>query len=226
MGNKKDELKLNGIGRVKFRYADSERFFDLDVDNIKNETGVVEGLKSIASALAGRNLPAQRALPPVPKKTAQVVEAEEETPGLEDVIDEPKDEEQEDSAESNGSNGNGPKRSYNYKPPKFLDDFNLTKATKPVAEFVAEKGSPTEAMDRYIVVAIWLKEHMNVEEFDINHIYTVFKDLGWLSSMPNDHSRPLRDLKTKRHFLTKDKGQDYKVNWAGLQYVQKMGTTA
>ena len=100
--------------------------------------------------------------------------------------------------------------------PKFLDDFDLTKATKPVAEFVAEKGSPTEAMDRYIVVAVWLKEHMSVEEFDINQIYSVFKHLGWLSSMPNNHSQPLRDLKTKRHFLTKEKSHGYKLNWAGF----------
>ena len=68
MGNKKDEQKLNGNGRVKFRYADSERFFDLDVDNIKNETGVVDGLKSIANALAGRSLPVQRVLPAAPKR--------------------------------------------------------------------------------------------------------------------------------------------------------------
>src|SRR4029077_21162970 len=53
---KKDEQKANGLGRVKFRYADTERYFDLDVDNIKNETGVVDGLKSIASALAGRTV--------------------------------------------------------------------------------------------------------------------------------------------------------------------------
>jgi hypothetical protein len=81
MGNKKDEQKLNGNGRVKFRYADSERFFDLDVDNIKNETGVVDGLKSIANALAGRSLPVQRALPAAPKRPTQQVVVEDETPG-------------------------------------------------------------------------------------------------------------------------------------------------
>ena len=53
---KKDEQKANELGRVKFRYADTDRYFDLDVDNIRNESGVVDGLKSIASALAGRNL--------------------------------------------------------------------------------------------------------------------------------------------------------------------------
>jgi hypothetical protein len=90
---------------------------------------------------------------------------------------------------------------------------------------VAEKGDPTETNDRYIVVATWLNQQMSVEEFGINEIYTVFKNLDWQSSIPVNHSQPLRDLKTKRHFLTKEKGHGYKVNWAGLQYVGKMGAT-
>lgn len=226
MGNKKEDQKPNGLGRVKFRYADSERFFDLDVDNIKNEGGVVDGLRSIASALAGHNVGAQRALPPAPKKAIQLTETDQEPPGLEEeVIDDQEDEGQDEPIES-GSNGAGPKRSYNYKPPQFLDSLDLTKATKPVADFVAEKGNPSEAMDRYIAVAAWLKEHMSVEEFGIDEIYTVFKDLGWQSSIPVNHSQPLRDLKSKRHFLTKEKGHGYKVNWAGIQYVQKMGVSA
>jgi hypothetical protein len=224
MGNKKDEQKLNGNGRVKFRYADSERFFDLDVDNIKNETGVVDGLKSIANALAGRSLPVQRVLPAAPKRPTQQVVVEDETPELEDVVEETEDDGQEEPTES-GSNGAGPKRTYNYNPPKFLDNLDLTKASEPVAEFVAEKGDPTETNDRYIVVATWLNQQMSVEEFGINEIYTVFKNLGWQSSIPVNHSQPLRDLKTKRHFLTKEKGHGYKVNWAGLQYVGKMGAT-
>ena len=63
---KRDEHKANGAGRVKFRYADDQRYFDLDVEGIKNEGGVVDGLKSIANALAGRTLAGEprRTLPP------------------------------------------------------------------------------------------------------------------------------------------------------------------
>jgi hypothetical protein len=42
--------------------------------------------------------------------------------------------------------------------------------------------------------------------------------------MPVNHSQPLRDLKTNRHFLTKEKGAGYKVNWQRIQYVAKMGS--
>ncbi|HWY71354.1 MAG TPA: hypothetical protein VNX88_21990 [Terriglobales bacterium] len=80
--------------------------------------------------------------------------------------------------------------------------------------------------ERYIAVAVWLKEHLQIEEFTIHHIYTAFDNLGWKAQMPVDHSQPLRDLKNKRHFLTKEKGAGYKVNWQGIQYVANMGVRA
>jgi hypothetical protein len=67
---------------------------------------------------------------------------------------------------------------------------------------------------------------MKLEEFGINEIFTVFDNFGWRTSIPVNHSQPLRDLKTKRHFLTKEKGGGYKVNWQGIQYVAKMGATS
>ncbi|MDE2466921.1 MAG: hypothetical protein KGO02_24875 [Alphaproteobacteria bacterium] len=125
--------------------------------------------------------------------------------------------------EGKPSNNSNSRRSYNHRPPKFLDELDLTKATKSIEEFMAEKGNPAEANDRYIAIAVWLKEHMSIEEFDINHIYTVFHSLGWKAQVPVSHSQPIRDLKSKRHFLTREKGEGYKVNWKGIQYVAKMG---
>jgi hypothetical protein len=106
-----------------------------------------------------------------------------------------------------------------------MDDLDLSKATKQLADFMAEKGNPTETNDRYIAIAVWFKEHMNVEEFTIHHVYTAFVNLGWKAQVPVDHSQPLRSLKNKRHLLTKEKGGGYKVNFQGIQYVAKMGVT-
>lgn len=135
-------------------------------------------------------------------------------------------EEIENPVEKGSPNNSASKRQYNYNPPNFLNDLDLTKATKQLSEFIAEKGSPKEMNDRYIAIAAWLKEYMNLEEFTIDHIYTAFNSLGWKAQMPINHSQPLRDLKTKRHFLTKEKGSGYKVNWQGTQYVAKMGSTS
>jgi hypothetical protein len=219
-------------GRVKFRYADSERYMDLDMDS-PNEA-VADGLKSLANAFAGRTIlgPARTLIAPkpaTPPPSAAVSDQQEiEFPSDADQSEQDNTDAEEIVAEETPhDSGSVPKRAYNYRPPKFLDDLDLTKATKPLADFITEKGSPTETNDRYIAVAVWLKEHMQVEEFTINHIYTAFDSLGWKSQIPVNHSQPLRDLKTKRHFLTKEKGAGgYKVNWQGIQYVAKMGGPA
>ncbi|HWY71353.1 MAG TPA: hypothetical protein VNX88_21985 [Terriglobales bacterium] len=47
----------NGSGRVKFRYADDDRYMDIDVEAAPDAVeAVAQGLKSIASALSGRML--------------------------------------------------------------------------------------------------------------------------------------------------------------------------
>ena len=209
---------------MKFRYADSDRYVDLDVSNV--DQSVAEELRSLVSSLAGRPAaqPSRTLAAPKTGAAAALAPAVDQReiafpPGIEQE-DEGDEEEQ---AVEEPTNGNGSKRSYNYRPPKFLDDLDLSKANKTIADFLAEKGNPTETNDRYIAVAVWLKEHMQIEEFTINHIYTVFDNLGWKGQVPVNHSQPLRDLKTKRHFLTKEKGAGYKVNWQGIQYVAKLG---
>ena len=221
-----DNKNANGNGgRVKFRYADSDRYVDLDVSNV--DQSVAEELRSLVSSLTGRHAVHPARTLTAPKTAAAAAPApavDQHEIAFPPEVEPDEQGDEEEHAVEEPTNGNGSKRSYNYRPPKFLDDLDLSKATKTIGDFLAEKGNPTETNDRYIAVAVWLKEHMQIEEFTINHIYTVFDNLGWKGQVPVNHSQPLRDLKTKRHFLTKDKGTGYKVNWQGIQYVAKMGT--
>ncbi|MGH7932212.1 MAG: hypothetical protein ACREQN_03485 [Candidatus Binataceae bacterium] len=213
MARKEEQKTNNGSGHIKVRVIE----FEID----GHDATLAEGIKAFTTALSHSAVivttPKRPALP-VPERpnTPVALDAEEPEPadtstdGLEQEVAEEK-------------SSNGQKRSYNYRPPKFMDDLDLTKGTKPLAEFIAEKGSPTEMLDRYLVVAVWLKKHLQIEEFTINHIYTAFDNLGWKAQMPPNHSQPLRDLKTKKHFLTKEKSGAYKVNWQGTQHVEKMG---
>lgn len=217
--SRKDEQKANTNGHdsggIKVRVIE----FEL---HGRNAT-VSEGIKAITEAISGRAIvePRRPALPAAPKpaQPAAVVVEEEPEEQLAEPAQPTGEYVEEEGQEETPTNG--PKRNYNYRPPKFLDDLDLSKASRPVAEFVKEKGDPAETNDRYIVVAVWLKEHMKIETFTINHIYTVFDNLGWKGQIPVNHSQPLRDLKTKRHFLTKTK-EGYQVNWQGTQYVEKM----
>lgn len=80
-------------------------------------------------------------------------------------------------------------------------------------------------MDRYIVIAVWYKDHMKVAEFKIDHIWTAYNFLSWKATFPENHSQPLRDLKKKK-FLTKEKDSDYKVGWLGEKHVAGLNATA
>lgn len=158
----------------------------------------------------------------ISQEAPETIEVDEE---LGDAVEpEPLEEEQqagEDSGESSNGTGKGPKRNYTFRAPKFLHDLDLSKAAKPLADFMTEKGNPSDVTDQYIVIAVWLKEQMAVEQFKIAHIWTAYSFLGWKAQFPENHSQPLRDL-IKKNFLTKDK-DGYKVSWPGEQYVTKLG---
>jgi hypothetical protein len=215
----------HGSGRVKFRYADADRYIDFDMDNAN--TQVAEGIKSLANALSGRNVVMPiRVLTPS-KATAAAAPAIDQTelefPIAEDDQAEPEITEEIAADEPSTGNGNGPKRTYNFKAPTFLDDLDLNKASTPLAEFIGAKN-PSDTIDKYLVVAFWLQKYMNVPEVTVDHIYTVFDHLGWKGEMPVKPGKPLADLKSKRHMLTREEGAaGYKVNFKGEQHVENMG---
>ncbi len=219
---KKDEQKANGTGRVKFRYADGERYFDLDVDGIKHEGGVVDGLKSIANALAGRNLAsgsgrALAAKPPAGRAVIVPPPSEEVEPSEEEVVEE-------EAVATEATNGNGTpkaKKKYVPKAPTLLSNLDLAGAKVSLQDFVATKN-PTDMNDKYPVVAAWFKEQMSLEEITPDHIFTAFRLLDW--QMPDDPAQPLRWLKSKKQFFDKgDSVGGYKINFLGTNYVAKMG---
>jgi hypothetical protein len=222
---KKDEQKASELGRVKFRYADAERFFDLDVDNIKNETGVVDGLKSIASALASRTIAIapNRAL--VAKATngspngvaaAPPVAEEPETPEQDLLAPE----EEETVPAAANSNGKSTPKQRKVREPKFLTAIDLTAATVKLSDFFKQKD-PQNIFEKYLVIAVWFKEQMATEEFDVNHIYTGFDHMGLRAQIPADPGQPLRYLKMKNLVEQPSRGK-YKVTWNGSSAVAKM----
>jgi hypothetical protein len=228
MAVRKIEKNSNGqgSGRVKFRYADSERYVDLDMENANAE--VADGIKSLANALSGRQIVSPARALSVPKSgltVAPPVVDQEEIPfpphgEVEEEAEYP------GSAEaSENSNGSGTKRTYNFKTPTFLNDLDVTKAKMDLKEFVAEKN-PTEVMSKYLVIVYFLLKYMDIPEVTVDHIYTVFDTLGWKTEMPLKAGKPLADLKSKRHMLTREPGAEgYKLNFKGEQEVEKMGAT-
>jgi hypothetical protein len=221
------KAKPTGNGAGKSRMKVFVAGFEME----GNDDVMAEGFKAIRelSTAISRNtvlppLVTKPALGAAPKPenaasgatTVEAVETAEPVEEVNDIQEEVSEEQEEETSNGNG----GPKRTYKFKAPTFLHDLDLTKASKLVADYVAEKGNPTDILDKYLVVAVWFKDHMKIEDFTINHIYTAFDNLGWKADMPDNHSQPLRDL-SKKHFLTKTK-TGYQVGWQGTQYVEKM----
>jgi hypothetical protein len=218
----------HGSGRVKFRYADSERYVDLDMEDASAE--VADGIRSLANALSGRQViaPARTlAAPKVAAVAAPAVDQEEIQfpPHGEHVDQEDAEDMLSPAAPANGNGSSGAKRSYNFKAPTFLNDLDITKAKRPLKEFVAAKNPP-DVMKEYLVVVYWLQKYMDIAEITVDHVYTVFDILGWKTEMPLKVGKPLADLKSKRHMLTREPGAEgYKLNFKGEQEVEKMGAS-
>jgi hypothetical protein len=220
---RKDEQKANANGHdsggIKVRVIE----FEL---NGRNAT-VSEGIKAITAAISGRTVivpePKRPALPALPKTEITATTLDADQPEEQEDAAEPATDEAEETPVVSGNGSGGQKRNYNYKTPTFLNALDLSKASKPLLEFIAEK-KPTSVMDKYLVVVVWLTKHMSIEQVTIDHVYTIFDHLGWKGEMPVNPSAPLRDLKSKRHMLTRDDGEDgYKVNFKGEKEVENMG---
>ena len=221
MAGKKDDHKTtNGHGaRVKFR------LLELDVEGGTPE--LVESFKTFAATLARstavttpvRSLTAAKATntstavadPPVDEQENLVDVSETEMP-------------EEVSSEAVVDNGvERPKRRPVPKAPKFLSDLNLTTAKVQLSDFVKEKN-PTGDMDKYAVIAAGFNEYFSTEEVTIDHVFTAYNSLGWKAQMPEDPSQTFRNLKSSKNWV--DSGSQrgaYKINWAGLNAVNKMG---
>lgn len=74
---------------------------------------------------------------------------------------------------------------------------------------------------KYLIAAAWLKEHRGIDVVTPGHIYTCFRFMDWPTNIL-DFAQPLRDLKAKKYFVTKEKGS-YAINHIGLDYVKKLG---
>jgi hypothetical protein len=157
---------------------------------------------------------------------ATEVEAEVETPEEEAPEQEVLGAE-EPEPEDNGAPK--PKKVVKLKAPKVLSTPNLTEAKVPLADFMKQKNV-TDMMDRYAVVAVWYKVQFQIEDMDIDRIFTAFKVLGMESLLPTDVEKPLKNLtytKTKQWFdKHKTKPRTYVINWVGESEVGKMGAGA
>jgi hypothetical protein len=205
-----------GGSRIRFRYV------DIEAENV-DET-VAEGLKSLAQALSRG-----QTVPHVPKQlapTRAAVTSKAELPEGELEAELEDNHEELEEEEENGEAPEGkPKKRSTPKAPKFLSEINLTTATVQLEDFVKEKD-PSDSLAKYLVIAFWYKEYLKIEETTGDHIFTAYTHLKWQSQMPDDPMQPFRDGKSKKNWFDKGSKGAYKINWNGINAVNKIVASA
>lgn len=218
---KDDRKSTNGHGaRVKLRWM------ELDVEG--GTADLVDGFKSFATALTRGGpvtAPARTlaAVNPAAETSTAVLETSiaEEEQNLAKAAEAGAEAELPSEAGS-GDEADRPRRRAP-RAPKFLNDLDLTKAPVQLTDFVQGKN-PEGDMDKFAVIAVWFKEHLQTEEITIDHIFTAYKTLGWQAQLPGDPSQTFRNLKNNKNWFDGgSKRGAYKINWNGENAVNKMG---
>lgn len=213
-------------GTFRFRYMDSNRQFEVTADDVSGDK-VLEGFRYVANTLAGRNSAAlaPKLLNQAANPAGASAEVSEENP--QDVLP------FQDTPAPPASTGEEPEVvEANLKPrvvrspkaPKFLKDLDLSKASVRLEDFMDQKKPETD-VEKYAVIAVWMKDQFGIEEISIDHIFTAYTELNWIAQMPPDPGQTFRNMKAQKNWCDAGSGKGlYKVNWKGTDAVNKMGT--
>jgi hypothetical protein len=188
--------------------------FETESDN----TTLQENVRAIAHTMS-RALAAPQRIIPTP---AQLTSNNEQT------IIQPEDIDDESGIDEGGllslspsSKKKGAARQYRTPQPLELD---LVSGESPLKSFLDQKQPDTD-VKRYLAIAHWLKQHRNIQEVTMDHMYTCYRHMGTGWQVPADAGAPLRAMKAKQYGWMKTgsaKGT-YVINHLGENEIQKMG---
>lgn len=107
-----------------------------------------------------------------------------------------------------------------YSTPNVITDLDMTKGNQNFKDYFAQLGKPTAGRQRYLIVALWLKENLGINEISVDHIYTAFKFMGW--GVQKDVGQPLRTLKHEGLFTSGSSKKMFEINHIGIEAVRRM----
>lgn len=101
------------------------------------------------------------------------------------------------------------------------DIVDLDLDSSPTLEEYFKPVADTAAVNRYILIAYWLKRNRNIEEVTVDHIFTCFKRMNW--SVPSVPLQPLIDAKSKKKAFGSGTSRGaYKLNHIGENIARKL----
>lgn len=189
------------------------RFIMLEADGSD-----IADLQQIAQAITNAVRPTIIQLPPTQTTPALV---QNSTHGIEPPAALPSAEiqtpEESHAVPARKAPGNGQKRKL---PVPTVLELDLVSGPMPFTRFVQDK-KPSDHSKRYLVIAAWLKEHRQLNEISIHHIYTCYRKLNL--SVVADVAGVFRGAKKQGWFYAGSEPGMYAINHIGLGLVEEMG---
>jgi hypothetical protein len=186
-------------GKVRVFLFELEGTNDTLLESIRSITGVLTQTFGAAPKTIVRMIPAQGDT--VDGKIEQIEIDSEEA----------------ESSEKENSTASKPKRRAISTPD--IIELDLNSGSISLKDFIDSK-KPTEQMKKYLAIASWLKNELQIEEIDNSHIYTCYRFLGWVA--PKDIGQTFRDGKRVGYFNSGTAKGGYKINHVGEGRVQDM----
>jgi hypothetical protein len=179
-----------------------------------NET-LLESVKSITGAL-------NRTFGQSPKTVRLLTASDGSGNTIEEVIE---DDSYDDASSENEDNPSSTNVSKQKRPrrvttPNILTDLDLKREPLPLKEFITNK-KPTDNTKRYLAIALWLKDHHQIEEISSDHIYTCYRFLGW--NTPRDTGSVFRDGKKAGYYVNGTNRGFYKLTHVGENRLTEEG---
>ncbi len=181
MATKSTKGSLSG-GKVKFRVIE----FELE----GSDESLHDGLKNLATALMrGQGAP----------PTRQIANGAKPAPAAADGA-QPEDEDQQDDevVDAEVADLPSPRRLIAPRKAKPVTvkvlHIEFGDVSPTLKEFYDSK-KPTNALDKYLVIAYWYKNHKGISDLTVDHFHTALRFLD--QPTPKDALQPIRDLRKR-----------------------------
>jgi len=195
----------NRPNRIRFIMLDA----DISDGNLSELTqAITSALKPTSAHI--RPLPARITASPAAAVSADPTPLEDVEEVVETVV--------EDFTNGDVTEPKAPKQKPKFPLPNYLHDLDMTGSGASFKQY-AEANASKKHMKRYLISALWLREHGNCPTINIHKVYTCYKTANWPVGI-NDWDATFRQA-VKRNLLRRVSTGEYAITPLGEDALKK-----
>ncbi len=196
------------------------RFMEVELEG-NNET-LLEGIRNITSAMPqtvvvnAKQVPARAPTKAIASGPAFSPEHQEEETDVAQEAEANEIAEERPTVEKESRRARGPRPAG--KIPPLAENLNIDGDPMPLRQFCLALKPLEELsdLDKTVAVAMWLKEHRQIDEVGASELYTCYKFMDW--APPIDPTSPMRNLKNKTQKMDISSPGKYRLTTLGERH--------